>query len=296
MGVRQLDDISVGGSGTTVAGPVGVEELTLGLIGTLVGVGTEIVALSLDHVGGSASTTETIVVGKTSRDGGSRDTVGGGLDDNTAPANSAVLDLGSEELVEEQVGEIGVLLEGLEDVLEVLGADDATTAPHESDTTVVKIPLELERSSTHQDEALSARDEERGIDSITEIVEESGTITFPGARGAGENLRGQDTLVLLGREATTEDGLSDESDGDAEIQSVDTSPLTSTLLAGSVEDVVNDVVTLIVLLGADGSGDLNKVRVQITLVPFFKDFGDGIIVHLADVAHQVVGLGDGLAA
>ena len=50
----KLDGVGAGGDAATLAGPVGVEELSAGLVEALVGVGAEVVALSLEQVGGQA--------------------------------------------------------------------------------------------------------------------------------------------------------------------------------------------------------------------------------------------------
>jgi hypothetical protein len=46
--------ISCGSGGSSAAGPVGMEEFATGLINTLVGMGTKVIALSLQQIGGQA--------------------------------------------------------------------------------------------------------------------------------------------------------------------------------------------------------------------------------------------------
>lgn len=53
------------------------------------------------------------------------------------------LHLVDEVRIEEQVLQVGVLVEGFLDVTQELGSDDATASPHQSDTSVVQVPVEF---------------------------------------------------------------------------------------------------------------------------------------------------------
>ncbi len=53
------------------------------------------------------------------------------------------LHLVDEVRIEEQVLQVGVFVEGFLDVTQELGSDDATASPHQSDTSVVQVPVEL---------------------------------------------------------------------------------------------------------------------------------------------------------
>ena len=142
---------SVGGSRdvTATAGPVDVDVLALGVL--LAGelrldaesVGTEVVTLGLEHVGGEVLGAVTVVEGQSGAEGGSGDTPEGTLGDNVAPAVLGGVDSVVEEVVEEKVLEVGVAAVGLGDVLEEDGADDAATTPHEGDLGLLELPAVL---------------------------------------------------------------------------------------------------------------------------------------------------------
>ena len=60
-----------------------------------------------------------------------------------SPARLSLVDGLVEEVVEEQVLEVGVAAVGLGDVLKEDGADDAATTPHEGNFWLVQLPLVL---------------------------------------------------------------------------------------------------------------------------------------------------------
>lgn len=64
---------------------------------------------------------------------------------------------------------------------------------------------------THEHEALSVRDDLGGVESLLEVINELllvATEWFP--LRAGDDFAGTGTLLLDGRQATGEDGLTDE--------------------------------------------------------------------------------------
>lgn len=142
---------SVGGSRdvTATAGPVDVDVLALGVLlaGVLrldaEGVGTEVVTLGLEHVGGEVLGAVAVVEGQSGAEGRGGDTPEGTLGDNVAPAVLGGVDGVVEEVVEEKVLEVGVAAVGLGDVLEEDRADDAATAPHEGDLGLLELPAVL---------------------------------------------------------------------------------------------------------------------------------------------------------
>lgn len=142
---------SVGGSRdvTATAGPVDVDVLALGVLlaGVLgldaEGVGTEVVTLGLEHVGGEVLGAVTVVEGQGGAEGRGGDTPEGTLGDNVAPAVLGGVDGVVEEVVEEKVLKVGVAAVGLGDVLEEDRADDAATTPHEGDLGLLELPAVL---------------------------------------------------------------------------------------------------------------------------------------------------------
>jgi len=68
-------------------------------------------------------------------------------------------------------------------------------------------------SLAHQHEALSVGDDLRSIEGLFEVINEHLLITTEGLLGRSRNdLAGTDTLLLDGRETTSEDGFTNESD------------------------------------------------------------------------------------
>ena len=107
------------------------------------GVGTEVVTLSLEQVGGQVLGAVSVVEAERGAEGRGRDTPQGALGDDVSPSRLSLLDGSVEELVEEQVFEIWVSAVCLGDVLQEDGADNATTTPHERDFGLVELPLVL---------------------------------------------------------------------------------------------------------------------------------------------------------
>jgi hypothetical protein len=105
-----------------------------------------------------------------------------------------------------------------------------------------------------------------------------------------KDLGGTTTLSLQGRQATSEDGFTNEGDGHAKIKSVDGSPLAGTLLTSRVEDLLRDWGSVIVLLAHDVAGDLDQERVKNALVPLVKDISHLVVGHAETTLHDVVRL------
>lgn len=120
--------------GVLVVGELGLD---------LEGVGTEVVTLGLEEVGGEVLGTVTVVEGQSGAEAGGGDTPEGALGDDVSPALLCVVDGLVEEIVEEEVLEVGVVAVGSGNVLEEDGADDAATAPHEGDLGLVELPAVL---------------------------------------------------------------------------------------------------------------------------------------------------------
>ena len=149
MSPNRLCDVSGSRDVATTAGPVDVDVLALGvlLVGVLrldaESVGTEVVTLGLEHVGGEVLGAVAVVEGKGGAEGRGGDTPEGTLGDNVAPAVLGGVDGVVEEVVEEEVLKVGVAAVGLSDVLEEDRADDAATTPHEGDLGLLELPAVL---------------------------------------------------------------------------------------------------------------------------------------------------------
>ena len=97
-------------------GPVGVEELAARPVDALVGVGAKVVALGLEQVGRQPRVAIAVVVGQGAAKGRHRDAVGHRGRDHAAPGGLAAVDGVLEVGRQQQVGQVGVVVEGLLDV------------------------------------------------------------------------------------------------------------------------------------------------------------------------------------
>jgi hypothetical protein len=82
-----------------------------------------------------------------------------GLHRHPPPGFLAALDHAAEVIVQQQVLQVWVLVEGLLDLPQEHRADDAAAAPHQRHPTVVQVPLVLLGSLPHQHEPLGVADD-----------------------------------------------------------------------------------------------------------------------------------------
>lgn len=126
-----------------------MDVLALGVLGRrrlgldFEGMGTEVITLRLQEVGGEVLCPVTVEPREGSREGRDRDTEEGGLRNDVSPAGLGLVDGLVEEVVEEQVLEVGVVAVSRSDVLQEDRADNAAATPHEGDRRLVKFPAVL---------------------------------------------------------------------------------------------------------------------------------------------------------
>ena len=113
-------------------------------------------------------------------------------------------------------------------------------------------------------------------------------------RGPFKNLRGFDALLLERREAARKDRLADQRYRLAEIERADDGPLAGALLAGGVENLIDERLAVFVLLGEDVAGDFDQVTVQLALVPLGENLVQLIGGESQAALQQVVGFADQL--
>ena len=104
--------------------PLGMERA--GLVGPLVGVRAEQVALGLDQVRREPLAAVAVVVGQGGREGRDGDAQPGGLADDPPPAVLALPDGLGEVGGQQQVRQVPVLVVGVLDAVQEAGADDAS--------------------------------------------------------------------------------------------------------------------------------------------------------------------------
>lgn len=123
------------------------------------GVGAEVITLCLEEVGREVLCAVSVVEAESSAESRSGDTPEGALGDNATKLSVSIVDQDKglllspsclclvnslvEEVVEQQVLELGVGTVGLGDVLQENGADNAASTPHEGDFRLVQLPAVL---------------------------------------------------------------------------------------------------------------------------------------------------------
>ena len=286
---------------TTTSGPVDVNVLAVGvLVAGVLGldvesVSTKVITLSLQQVGGQVLGAVTVEPRQGSGESGSRDTKLGRLGNNLSPAGLGLVDSLVEEVVEQQVGQVGLLAVGRGDVLEEDGADDAATTPHEGNGRLVELPAVLLGGLLHEHEALGVGDNLGGVQGLLEVLKELLLVTLELAAAPANELElrgGNGALVLDAGQATGQDGLGDQGNGHTKVEGVDGSPLAGTLLAGLVEDLLNESGAIVVVEVHDVTGDLNEERVQDALVPLGENVTNLLVGQSETALHDVVGLVD----
>src|SRR5262245_44025192 len=126
-----------------MSGPVRMEELAARLINAFVGVGAEVIALGLQEICRETFGAVTVVESQSGAERRDGNAFLGGHGHNVAPGALGFLDLAFEKLIQKQIRELRIFVEGFLDVPKEAAANDASTAPHQSDATVIEIPFVL---------------------------------------------------------------------------------------------------------------------------------------------------------
>jgi hypothetical protein len=142
-----LSSVRRGRNIATTAGPVDVNILALRILFACElrlnaeSVGAEIVTLCLEHVRWEVLSPDAIVEGQGGGEGGCWDTPERALGDDVTPARLRLVDGLVEEVIKEQVLEVGVCAICLGDILKEDGSDDTATTPHQSDLWLLELPV-----------------------------------------------------------------------------------------------------------------------------------------------------------
>jgi hypothetical protein len=143
-------------------------------------------------------------------------------------------------------------------------------------------------------EALGVGDNLGGVEGLLKIVDESLLVALELGGRTTENGAGAATLFLQGAEAAREDSLTNQGDGHAEVKSVDGSPLSGTLLASLVEDLVNKGSAIVIVVVENITGDLNKEGVENTSVPLGENITNLLVGETKTTLKDIIGLTDQL--
>ncbi|KAH3667268.1 hypothetical protein OGAPHI_002917 [Ogataea philodendri] len=286
---------------TTLSGPVDVNGITnLSRLGgklrqDLESVGSEVVSLGLQQVSWQLLGSVTVVEGQSSREGWGWDT---GLNSKSESLSPSGLCLGNslvEEWVEQQVLQVWVLSVSRGDLTQENRSDDTSSSPHESNGWEIELPAVLLGSFSDQHESLSIGDDLGGVKSLFQVVDESLLVSKLRSLGwAGKQGAGSSSLLLQSRKTSSEHGLTNQGDWHTQVEGVDGGPLTGTLLASRVQNLLHQWGSVVVVESENVSGDLDQERVQNSLVPLGKDVGDLLVGEATNTLHEVVGLANQL--
>lgn len=139
-------------------------------------------------------------------------------------------------------------------------------------------------------ETLGVGDDLGGVERLLKVVDDGLAVAREVGARALELGGSTDALLLERRQATSKDGLADQSDGHTKVKGVDGGPLAGTLLASRVEDLLEHGSSIVVVEVHDVAGDFDEERVEDALVPLGEDVANLLVVHAKTALHDVVGL------
>lgn len=148
----------------------------------------EIIALRLEKIGRQSRATEAVVECQRGAECGHWDTARHRGRHNRPPGLLTALNRLLEKSIEQQVREIGVLVERLLDVAEKSAANDTTAAPHQRDAAVVQVPAIFLGGCAHEHVTLGVGDNLRGIQSLPDLFDEFHALQLDGWFGTSELL------------------------------------------------------------------------------------------------------------
>lgn len=129
------------------------------LIEKFVGVCTKIIPLGLNEISGQDLRSISVKEGKGSGEAGRGNAQEDGIGDHLPPRGLTLGNLSAEKVIEEEIVQVAVFLKGSLDISQKDRANDAPATPHESNATIVELPVELARSLSQQHKALRVRND-----------------------------------------------------------------------------------------------------------------------------------------
>jgi len=162
---------------------------------------------------------------------------------------------------------------GLGNLLQESGADDTAAAPDLGDLAEIKRPVVFLLRGAHELEALRIRTDLRAVEGVVDRLHKSLLRAAVFLARALQDLRGGNPFLLDGRDAAGKDGLGDGGSRDAHVERVGRGPFTGALLAGGIQDDVDESFLFRerILLFEDVGRDLDEEAVERAGVPFGKD-------------------------
>ena len=136
-----------------------------------VGVGSEVIALRLQQVGGEGVPAVAVVVGQRRAEGWRGYPELDGLTHDAAPGGLVLIDRLPEERIQQEVVQAGIVGEGIPDALEEAGPDDAASPPHQGDAAVIELPIVFLGGGPDQGVALGVGADLRAVESLFNRVD-----------------------------------------------------------------------------------------------------------------------------
>mmetsp|Transcript_2797 Transcript_2797/g.6129 ORF Transcript_2797/g.6129 Transcript_2797/m.6129 type:complete len:471 (-) Transcript_2797:146-1558(-) len=269
-------------------------------ISPLVGVAAKEVALGLDQVGRQAGTAVGVKVSKGGGDAGDGHAGRDGLPCHAPPGRLALGQLLREEGVDQEVGEGGVALVGLADVVQEAGADNAAALPDPGQSSQVDVPVLLLALGLDDVHALGVAADLGGVQRLAHVVHQLGLVDTGDGGGLlqtqlAKHLRCGHTLALECTHVAAVQGGGDGGGGHGQVSGLLDGPLACSLAAGLVHDLVDqEAGPLVILLAQDDGGDLHQEALQLPLVPLGEGGSQLLVGEAAQGLEDVVGLRDEL--
>jgi hypothetical protein len=142
-------------------------------IGTLIGMRTKIITLSLNQVSWQNCRTVAVVVGNSSRESWYRNTILHGISNDITQRLLIFISNLFEVRCQQQVSNPRFCFISISDFLQELSTNDAASTEYLGDLTVVQIPVVFIRCSTQLREALSIGNDFTQIESTTNFLNKS---------------------------------------------------------------------------------------------------------------------------
>ena len=159
----------------------------------------------------------------------------------------------------------------------------------------MEFPAEFFGGGIELYEALGVAAEFGRVEGLSDVVDELLFVAGEVGIGSGEDSFCADAGIFLSGEAAGEDGFGDEGGGNAEVESVLAHPFPGALLAGGIEDEVDEVSAGFAIFdGEDIAGDFDEVAFEFAFVPFAEDLMEFVVGEADAVFEDVVGFADEL--
>ena len=161
------------------------------------------------------------------------------------------------------------------------------------DSAVIQVPAQGLIHRAQQHVPLGVGNNLGCIEGLLHVVEAQGR-AIERLTGAGQNGRGAEAFLLQRGKETRKDGLADQRQRRPVVQRRHRRPLAGALLAGRVQDLVDQCIAPLVAEGQDVPRDFYQIGIQRPFVPAAKGLAHLIVVEPRTGLQEVTGLADQL--